>query len=171
MTKGWYGNRQAHSLASKGIKTSGINNFSIQREKMFKHQVKTMYGFEDMGGMLNARTNSTSDIPSIAEAIRLIEGYNDFYGEDVANKLHELHERGVIMGVSFGREGSPVMYVEIPYWTNQVSNYDDGDTKNIRRLTEKERNEMKNIVKNSGSELKADEIFEDTDMSIRLWWD
>lgn len=33
MAKGWYGNRQAHSLASKGIKTSDIQNQNSYEHK------------------------------------------------------------------------------------------------------------------------------------------
>lgn len=31
MTKGWYGNKEAHKLASKGIKTKTINNIGSKK--------------------------------------------------------------------------------------------------------------------------------------------
>lgn len=51
--KGWYGNRQAHALASRGIKSNGIKmNTNFRRAKtkdinIFRKDVIDFYGLED----------------------------------------------------------------------------------------------------------------------------
>jgi len=51
------------------------------------------------------------------ELIRMVESYNNFEGKKVADALAEF--RGTVSGVAFGREGSPVIYIDLPYWTHQ----------------------------------------------------
>ena len=49
--------------------------------------------------------------------IQLVKNYNEFNGESVAQAVSAL--RGRVSGVEFGREGSPVLYLDLPYWTHQ----------------------------------------------------
>jgi len=41
MSKGWYGNKQAHSLASKGVKTKIVESFTLNQDK--KSDLKNWY--------------------------------------------------------------------------------------------------------------------------------
>ncbi|MES1146756.1 MAG: hypothetical protein ABUL52_00010, partial [Solimonas sp.] len=38
-------------------------------------------------------------------------------GKKVAEALTEF--RGQVSAIEFGREGSPVLYIDLPYWTHQ----------------------------------------------------
>lgn len=49
--------------------------------------------------------------------IALVKSYNNFEGEKVAAALTEF--RGKVSAIEFGREGSPVLYIDLPYWTHQ----------------------------------------------------
>ncbi len=52
-----------------------------------------------------------------AQLIRLVPEYGGFKGEAVAAAVERM--AGRVSGVEFGREGSPVLYVDLPYWTHQ----------------------------------------------------
>ena len=68
---------------------------------------------------------TSGEILALADAIeRQVPTYNDFKGSSVAAAIRELHGKGLIMNAEFGREASPVLYVEPPYWTGQASNLD-----------------------------------------------
>ncbi len=43
------------------------------------------------------------------------------------------------MEAKFGREGSPVLYINPPYWTNQASNWVKREEYSPRKYTENER--------------------------------
>ena len=102
-----------------------------------------------------------------APLIRLVKRYNDFDGEHVAAAVEKL--RGQVSGVEFGRDGSPVLYIELPYWTHQReeavpagmgSKISDAD--NDRLVAELRRVFV--------GELKADE-FSVNRRRVRVWWD
>ena len=100
------------------------------------------------------------------QLIGLVESYNNFSGKKVADALGEF--RGAVSGVRFGREGSPVLYIDLPYWTHQQEEStlqegqripEDATLKLVRRLEEV-------FVR----ELGADEFSSD-EHEVRVWWD
>ena len=99
--------------------------------------------------------------------IRLVKGYNEFNGERVALAVEKLHGR--VSGVQFGREGSPVLYIELPYWTHQREEYAQRGTGT--RISDDEAEkfvaELRQVFVN---ELKADE-FSVNRRRVRVWWD
>lgn len=52
-----------------------------------------------------------------AELVKLVPEYGRFRGMLVAEALLRFSHR--VSGVQFGREGSPVLYIDLPYWTHQ----------------------------------------------------
>src|SRR6266540_3506472 len=65
--------------------------------------------------------------------------HNEFRGDSVAKAVRSLHHEGSIMEAKFGREGSPVLYINPPYWTNQASNWVKREEYSPRKYTENER--------------------------------
>jgi hypothetical protein len=102
-----------------------------------------------------------------APLIRLVTSYNEFDGERVAAAVEKLHRR--VSGVEFGREGSPVLYIELPYWTHQreESREAGSGTKISDEETAKFVAELRQAFV---SELKADE-FQVNRRRVRIWWD
>jgi site-specific DNA-adenine methylase len=72
------------------------------------------------------------------------------------------------MEVCFGREGSPVIYIDPPYWTHQASN---NNNKIGRKFTEEERKDMIQQIKFTLSSLKPDELSVNNFGTVRAWWD
>ena len=102
-----------------------------------------------------------------APLIRMVKRYNEFNGEQVAAAVEKL--RGRVSAVEFGREGSPVIYIELPYWTHQreeappgLAGSKIGDPDN-----EKFVEELRRVFV---GELKADE-FTQNRRRVRIWWD
>jgi hypothetical protein len=52
-----------------------------------------------------------------AQAVMKLINYEDFDGVKVAEAIGQFE--GQIAAYEFGREGSPVLYVKLPYWTHQ----------------------------------------------------
>jgi hypothetical protein len=112
-------------------------------------------------------------VENLINAIELIESYNNFKGKELAKVLRELHNKGLIMDLGFGREDSPVVYVKPPYWTHQASNY-QGEPEDTRRITDEERKEMFKEIMEKLNELSPDEIYikdASTFPKVRAWWD
>ncbi len=101
------------------------------------------------------------------ELIRMVESYNNFSGKKVADALGKF--RGVVSGVVFGREGSPVIYIHLPYWTHQR---EEAATQGRgQRIPEAEtRKVIKKLEEMFIRELAADE-FEVDENQVRVWWD
>jgi hypothetical protein len=99
--------------------------------------------------------------------IRLVTSYNEFDGEAVAQAVAAL--RGRVSGVEFGREGSPVVYVELPYWTHQREEAPSSGmgTKISDEENDKLVAELRDIFV---GKLKADE-FSVQRRRVRIWWD
>jgi len=101
------------------------------------------------------------------QLVALIKSYNNFEGEKVAEALAEF--RGKVSAIEFGREGSPVLYIDLPYWTHQREETmpggvgekipDNENSKLVKRLEQV-------FVRN----LAADE-FNVEGRRIRIWWD
>ncbi len=115
----------------------------------------------------------------LQELVKLVPDYNAFNGAAIAKGLEEL--RGEIMHFSFGREGSPVIYVDLAYWLGQQEKACPGQRcadgwgkpKDDRRLTAAEHAAIVARVKAVFTRLHADEIDvqEQDDHRIRVWWD
>lgn len=101
------------------------------------------------------------------QLIRMVESYNNFEGVKVANSLTEF--RGAVSGVQFGREGSPVIYIDLPYWTHQREETPSrGMGVRIPRAeTEKLVARLRTVFVDT---LKADEFSVDGNR-VRAWWD
>jgi hypothetical protein len=102
-----------------------------------------------------------------ASLVRLVKQYNEFDGVRVAAAIEGL--KGRVSGVEFGREGSPVLYIELPYWTHQreaatptEKGIKIGDAQNEELVSE-----IKELFVN---QLKADE-FSVNRRRVRIWWD
>jgi hypothetical protein len=99
--------------------------------------------------------------------VRLVGDYNNFNGPKVADAL--LRFRGKVSGVEFGREGSPVIYLELPYWTHQreeVSWSGQGT-----RISDAESVALATEIKQAFvGEMHADEFSVDK-RRVRIWWD
>lgn len=137
-----------------------------------EYLVKSVYG-EDFGlpfRLLDTKVEAYGEhIPELADAVAKIKSYNDFRGEDVAGTIRYLHDRGYLMNAKFGREGSPVLYLQPPYWTNQKSNYDG--VEEHRKYDEHETWRMYKEIVAKMSELEPDELDYNESYGVRAWWD
>lgn len=106
-----------------------------------------------------------SNLSQAAEAIRLVESYNDFNGVEVADALLALQRNDMVGRVEFGREYSPVLYLHVPW---QIVTGSGGKG---RQLTEQERGHALVVIKKIMKQLKADEIDVRPGDVIRAWWD
>ena len=99
--------------------------------------------------------------------IRLVKDYNEFNGERVAAAVEKL--RGRVSGVEFGREGSPVLYIELPYWTHQRE--ETVPQGMGTKITDAENDDLVAELRQVFvRELKADE-FSVNRRRVRVWWD
>ena len=103
----------------------------------------------------------------VVPLIRLVKQYNEFDGQRVAAEVEKL--RGRVSGIEFGREGSPVLYIELPYWTHQREETEPAgmgvkipDADNDKLVAE-----LKQVFVGG---LKADE-FSVNRRRVRVWWD
>ena len=133
--------------------------------------VKLVYGedFHLPARLLDTKIDAHGQhVLELADAIEQIQSYNNFRGPKLACQLQYLHHKGYVMGAKFGREGSPVIYLSPPYWSNQASNSND---ENGRQYSETERTVMRNEIMKSLKRLDPDEL-EDTGLfGVRAWWD
>jgi hypothetical protein len=133
--------------------------------------VKLVYGedFHLPARLLDTKIDAHGQrVLELADAIEQIQSYNNFRGPDLACQLQYLHQKGCIMYARFGREGSPVIYLNPPYWTNQASN---SKQEKGRPYSEVERNAMKKEILKSLSRLEPDELDDAGTYGIRAWWD
>jgi len=102
-----------------------------------------------------------------AALIRLVKDHNGFDGERVANAVLSL--KGRVSGIQFGREGSPVLYIELPFWTHQRE--EAAPTAKGTRVSDVESEKLVNELKVLFvDQLKADE-FSVNRRRVRVWWD
>jgi hypothetical protein len=99
--------------------------------------------------------------------IRMVGDYNNFNGPKVADAV--LNLRGQVSGIEFGREGSPVIYIELPYWTHQRE--ETSLPGQGTRIPESEINKMASEIRELFvTQLGADEFSIDR-RRVRIWWD
>ena len=102
-----------------------------------------------------------------APLIRLVKRYNEFDGERVANAVSGL--KGRVAGVEFGREGSPVLYIELPFWTHQRE--EAPPTEKGTKISDAQMEALVNELRALFiDQLKADE-FSVNRRRVRVWWD
>lgn len=104
-----------------------------------------------------------------AELVRVVPEYGPFKGEAVAEGIERF--AGRVMGVQFGREGSPVLYVQLPYWTHQWEG-PVPHTVGTRISDEETRQLVEELRKVFVGGLSAEEFSADTidKRKIRIWW-
>ena len=104
-----------------------------------------------------------------AQLIQLVPEYGSFNGALVANAL--LRFKGRVSSVQFGREGSPVLYIDLPYWTHQR----EGPVvkgAGVRIPEEENQQFIQELRKVFVEELHAEEFSTDriSKRTVRIWW-
>jgi hypothetical protein len=101
--------------------------------------------------------------------IELVDEYRTFRGKPVAAAIRRL--AGRVSGVEFGREGPPVMYIHLPYWTHQREGPVASGTGT--RIPEEEHAKLVEELRSVFvSQLGAQEFSADRIQKrrIRIWW-
>jgi len=127
----------------------------IERVKQF-----VILGFDDCSIDFKTREMNSK---AILEIVKLVKLYNEFNGEKVAKaieKINEVWNNSYQLGYSFGREGSCVLYIHLPYWKTEIEKY-----------TEEERQERIDKSLSILKEVKPDELWNTDKSTIRAWWD
>ena len=150
--------------------------WATESKNVSEFLVKLVYGedFHMPTRLLDTKIEAMYErVPELIDAIRLVKSYNNFRGEALSDVLRVLHERGYIMEIEFGREGSAVVYVQPPYWNYQASNYDRETlgTSSARKYGDVELEAMKKRIADALRELEPDELHETRFNTIRAWWD
>jgi hypothetical protein len=117
----------------------------------------------------NFRTDemTTEDTQAV---LRIVDEYNDFSGKKVADAIGQF--RGRISSYEFGREGSPVLYIRLPYWTHQQEGAAPGSSG--RRIDDAENEALISLLRDVFvTKLGADEFEVDQiqGRKFRVWWD
>jgi hypothetical protein len=104
-----------------------------------------------------------------SELVLLVPEYGRFKGAAVANGIQRFVGR--VSGVAFDREGSPVLYVHLPYWTRQR----EGSMPRASgaKISDQDNEQLvKELRRVFVDELGAEESGPDTIDSrvIRIWW-
>lgn len=133
--------------------------------------VRHVYG--DTNGLktrsLDFRSESIRDFETFKAALRQIGQYNLFDPDQIIGRIESLWPN--LMGVQIAREGSPALYLEIPYWSNQAIGWLNGlDEESACKLTDEQRHEIKAAIKDFARGCEADEIDEALS-GMRVWWD
>ena len=133
--------------------------------KLAETFVRIGYGLEkgfQSTDFLTPRLRTIQAVP----LIKLVKQYNDFEGEKVAAAVQQL--RGRVSGIEFGRDGSPVLFIELPYWTHQR---EETLTESMgTKIEDKENDQFVAQLKQVFvTELKASE-FSVRGRRIRVWW-
>ena len=82
--------------------------------------VRIGFGLHLPGGKNFQSTQFLTPLLSTEQAshlIELVDEYRTFRGKQVAAAIRRL--AGRVSGIEFGREGPPVVYIYLPYWTHQ----------------------------------------------------
>ncbi len=147
---------------------------ATESDSVTEFLVKLIYG-EDFNlpiRLLDTKVEAHGErVLDLANAIEKIDSYNEFRGKQVADAVRSLHNDGYIMEAKFGREGSPVLYVEPLYWENQSSNYLQKGGYSPRKYTEEERARMYRAIEQTLDQTSPDELDFDQFGYLRAWWD
>jgi len=104
-----------------------------------------------------------------SQLVLVVPEYGRFKGALVAEGIRRF--TGRVMSIQFGREGSPVLYVQLPYWTHQR----EGPITHqmgTRIPDEEHKRLVEELRKVFVDELSAEEFGPDTidKRRIRIWW-
>jgi len=116
--------------------------------------------------LLSFRTEAISDTQDLAETLSLIGSYNAFRPGLVEAELRPFFPR--LSGIEIGREGSPVLYAHLPYWTHQAIGW-QGFGMGVR-IPDEERSALGQAVLKAMERAHADEL-SDNGHTLRAWWD
>jgi hypothetical protein len=117
-------------------------------------------GFNDCSVDFRIREVNEKDI---IEIVKLIKDYNEFNGEKVAKaiaKINKIWNNSYQLSYAFGREGSCVLYINLPYWKLGKDDY-----------TIAERKAKIDTTLEILQQAKADELSLLDNDTIRAWWD
>lgn len=113
---------------------------------------------------------SSNNLSELKALVNIVESHNDFESNRVNEAIEKIFP--LVSGFEFGREYSPVLYINIPYWTSQQNQNINRKNHKARQLTDIEKTEIINKVLTAFTEAKADENFYDKDLNkVRAWWD
>ena len=104
-----------------------------------------------------------------AELVLVVPEYGSFKGGLVADGIKRFSHR--VSSVQFGREGSPVLYIDLPYWTHQREG--PFPRENGTRISEADNSRLvEELRKVFVDELAAEEFGPDpiNKRRIRIWW-
>jgi hypothetical protein len=104
-----------------------------------------------------------------SELVVLVPRYGRFKGAAVAKSIPLF--AGRVSGIAFGREGSPVLYVHLPYWTHQREGPMPRPTGS--KISDQENEQLvRELRKAFVDELEAEEFSADpiNKRVIRIWW-
>jgi hypothetical protein len=154
--------------------TAGITEHPLEVDiKLAEQFVKLGFGPQVLGQRGFQSTEFLTPMLSTRQAaqlIQLVPQYGkDFKGAEVAKGIQRF--AGRVSSVQFGREGSPVLYVELPYWSHQR---EGPITKGVgSRISDEENQqlvqELRSVFVNEllAEEFSADRI---NNRRIRIWW-
>lgn len=121
---------------------------------------------------LDFKTEGITDLDTIQACLNKIGQYNNFDPQQAFKII--AHNNKFFSYVEVGREGSPCIYVHLPYWTTQAACNQDRD-KQVEhiRYTFEELQYMQKCIRQSAKEAAADEIDATghDGMIMRIWWD
>jgi len=153
--------------------TQGITHLPLEVDiELAKQFVQLGFGPNILGQRGFSSTQFLTPRLSTAQAaqlVRVVPEYGKFKGAEVAEGIERF--AGRVSAIEFGREGSPVLYIHLPYWTHQREGpvgkgpgariSDSGHSKLVAEL-------QKVFV----GELGAQEFGPDRPKSrtIRIWW-
>jgi hypothetical protein len=102
-----------------------------------------MLGFGDDFGLAFRSLNFRTELLNTEQTqvvVRLIKEYGWFKGADVADALAPF--KGRVRGYEFGRDGKPVLYINLPPWTHHQEGSYPWVKKPSRRVTVAEKNAL-----------------------------
>jgi hypothetical protein len=105
-----------------------------------------------------------------AQAVMRLINYEEFDGVKVAEAIGQF--KGRIAAYEFGREGSPVLYVGLPYWTHQCEGSLPG--KAGTRIEDAESDSLAAMLKDTLVTTLGASEFEAVNADkrkLRVWWD
>jgi hypothetical protein len=153
--------------------TRGITELPLQVDMALAEQfVKLGYGPQILGQRGFQSTQFLTpelSTKQAAQLVRVVPEYGKFKGDRVAEGI--LRFAGRVSGVQFGREGSPVLYIHLPYWTHQTEGPINRG-KGSRISDEENERLVAELRKVFVSELGAQEFGPDeiNKRKIRIWW-
>ena len=153
------------------IHAFAFNDWEVEQLQGNQEFVKLGYGdLREKGYRSLNFVTECLETDQMLQIIPIVAQYNSFDGVEVANALKQF--RGKVSCYEFGRAGSPILHIDIPYWTHQREYYNG--PKPGERITEAELTElveeMKKVfmIQHLADEFGKDPIME---RKIYFWWD